>query len=195
MIRLKNNRTNAIKLLNLYKIIEIDVFLDYNHIGWLLLITSLSVSEKLFFETQTKTMVFCIICRKLDIITNIIILGGNHMKLSKKVLVGVIGLSMLALTACGAKEAGLKDGTYTGTGTGYNGDIQIELVVSGGKVTDLKAVEHKETDGISDGAFEGIKDQLLEKQSAEKLDTVSGATGTSKGLIEAVNEALPKAKQ
>ena len=117
------------------------------------------------------------------------------MKLSKGLLVGAIGLSMLALTACGAKEAGLKDGTYTGTGKGYNGDIQIELVVSGGKITDLKTVEHEETEGISDAAFEGIEKQLLEKQSADKLDTVSGATGTSKGLIEAINEALPKAKQ
>ncbi len=116
------------------------------------------------------------------------------MKLSKKALVGVVALSMLALTACGSKEAALKDGTYTGTGQGYNGEIQIELVVSGGKITDLKPVEHSETEGISDAAFEGIKEQVVEKQSADKLDTVSGATGTSNGLIEAVKEALPKAQ-
>lgn len=117
------------------------------------------------------------------------------MKLSKKLLVGVVGLSMLALTACGAKEAALKDGTYEGTGKGYGGDIKVELVVSGGKITDFKAVEHKETPGISDPAFEGIKEQLIEKQTTEGIEVVSGATSTSNGLIEAANEALPKAKQ
>lgn len=117
------------------------------------------------------------------------------MKLSKALFVGVVGLSMLALTACGAEEAALKDGTYEGTGKGYGGDIKIELVVSGGKITDLKAVEHKETAGIADGAFEGIKEQLIEKQSAEGLEIVTGATSTSNGLIEAVNVALPKAQQ
>ncbi len=116
------------------------------------------------------------------------------MKLSKKVLVGAVALSMLALTACGSKEAALKDGTYTGAGEGYKGEIKIELVVNGGKITDLKAIEHSETEGISDAAFEGIKEQLIEKQSADELDAVSGATGTSNGLIEAVKEALPKAE-
>lgn len=117
------------------------------------------------------------------------------MSLKKKALIGVIGLTMLALTACGAKEEGgaFKDGSYKGTGEGYKGAIEIEVVVAGGKITDLAVLSHEETPGISDGAFDGIKEQLIEKQSAEGLDTVSGATGTSNGLIEAINEALPQA--
>jgi fumarate reductase flavoprotein subunit len=91
------------------------------------------------------------------------------------------------------KHAGIN--SLRSTGKGYGGDIKIELVVSGGKITDLKAVEHKETAGIADGAFEGIKEQLIEKQSAEGLEIVTGATSTSNGLIEAVNVALPKAQQ
>ncbi len=120
------------------------------------------------------------------------------MSLKKKALIGVVGLSMLALTACGgggaADDAGAyKDGTYKGTGEGYKGPIEIELVVEEGKISDMKVLSHEETEGIGDSAFEGIKEQLLEKQSAE-LDAVSGATGTSNGLIEAINEALPNAK-
>ncbi|WP_034328558.1 FMN-binding protein [Alkaliphilus transvaalensis] len=120
------------------------------------------------------------------------------MSLKKKLLVGVLGLTMVALTACGGSDdvnsttGGLNDGTYEGTGQGFKGDIKIELVVEDGKVTDLNVLEHGETEGISDAAFEGITEQLLEKQSAD-LDVITGATMTSEGLIEAIEEALPKA--
>ncbi|GAB6086624.1 FMN-binding protein [Alkaliphilus crotonatoxidans] len=123
------------------------------------------------------------------------------MSLKKKALIGVVGLSMLALTACGGGGGGtddggaFTDGTYKGTGEGYNGPIEIELVVENGKISDMNVLSHEETEGISDSAFEGIKEQLLEKQSAEGLDTVSGATGTSNGLIEAINAAMPEAQK
>ncbi len=121
------------------------------------------------------------------------------MSLKKKVLVGVIGLTMLALTACGGKadqtQGALENGKFEGSGEGFGGTIKIELVVEDGKITDLNVLEHTETEGVSDGAFSGITEQLLEKQNADKLDTVSGATKTSEGLIKAINEALPKAKK
>jgi len=117
------------------------------------------------------------------------------MKLKKIAVVGVMGLTMLALTACGGAEkasASYNDGTYAGEGKGFGGAIKVELVVEAGEITELNVVEHAESEGISDPAFEGIKAQLIEKQSDE-LDVVSGATKTSEGLIEAIKAALPQA--
>lgn len=126
----------------------------------------------------------------------------------------VVIFTVLALAACGtsgngngtgngtgnggsnppATEGNYKDGTYKGTGKGYNGPIEVEVVVTDGKVSDLKILSHQETEGVGDKAFDPLKEQLIEKQS-DQLDTVSGATGTSNGVIEAVKAALSDAKK
>lgn len=108
-------------------------------------------------------------------------------------------LAMVLLAACSSNtgtvgEEGLyKDGTYTGTGKGFGGDIEVEVIVEGGNISEMNVTAHEETDGISDPAFEGIKEQLLEKQSVDEIDSVSGATSTSEGLIEAITDALSDA--
>ena len=61
--------------------------------------------------------------------------------------------------------------------------------MSGGKFTEVKVLEHSETAGISDPAIEKIPAAIVEAQSAD-VDIVSGATFTSKGIIEAVKNAL-----
>lgn len=121
------------------------------------------------------------------------------MKNIKKGLIMMLVLAMVLLAACSsntgtAGEEGLyKDGTYTGTGKGFGGDIEVEVIVEGGNISEMNVTAHEETDGISDPAFEGIKEQLLEKQSVDEIDSVSGATGTSEGLIEAITDALSDA--
>lgn len=121
------------------------------------------------------------------------------MKNIKKGLIMMLVLAMVLLAACSsntgtAGEEGLyKDGTYTGTGKGFGGDIEVEVIVEGGNISEMNVTAHEETDGISDPAFEGIKEQLLEKQSVDEIDSVSGATSTSEGLIEAITDALSDA--
>lgn len=121
------------------------------------------------------------------------------MKNIKKGLIMMLVLAMVLLAACSSNtgtvgEEGLyKDGTYTGTGKGFGGDIEVEVIVEGGNISEMNVTAHEETDGISDPAFEGIKEQLLEKQSVDEIDSVSGATSTSEGLIEAITDALSDA--
>ncbi|ABR47446.1 FMN-binding domain protein [Alkaliphilus metalliredigens QYMF] len=126
------------------------------------------------------------------------------MTFSKRALiVGVVAVSLLTLTACGSGAAtpsesdatGMyTDGTYLGTGAGYGGDIEVEIVVTDGAIAKLNVVDHSETGGISDPAFEGIEEQLIEKQDINEVEVVTGATKTSDGLIEAISAALTDAK-
>lgn len=83
------------------------------------------------------------------------------------------------------------DGTYTGTADGYNGELTVEIVVLNRQITEIKVVSHSETPYLSDAAFNTIPAQIIETQSTV-VDVVSGATGTSKGIISAVNNAIQK---
>ncbi len=84
------------------------------------------------------------------------------------------------------------DGTYTAEGEGFNGPVKVSVEVAGGKVLSIKVISHKETEYVSDPAFDGIPAAVIEKQTVE-VDTVSGATYTSEALIEAITKALENA--
>lgn len=90
-------------------------------------------------------------------------------------------------------EGNYEDGTYEGVGKGNNGDIKVEVVVENGNITSVVMKEHGETEGIYEAAEKGVIDEIIKNQMAE-VDTVSGATNTSKGIIEAVRNALADAE-
>ncbi|MBR3020210.1 MAG: FAD-dependent oxidoreductase [Clostridia bacterium] len=85
-------------------------------------------------------------------------------------------------------------GTYTGEGTGNNQDVKIvvDVTFSDNGITDIKIVSHEETPGISDPAFGAIPEAVIAAQSLA-VDTVSGATNTSKGILAAIEDAAVKA--
>ena len=90
------------------------------------------------------------------------------------------------------ENTGLTDGTYTGHGTGFGGDITVELVVAQGKITSCEVVsEENETPEYLESA-KALLGEVTEKQSAD-VDTVSGATLSSNGILEAVRDCLAQA--
>lgn len=87
----------------------------------------------------------------------------------------------------------LPDGTFTGTGSGLFAEIKVQVTVSSGTITDI-AVEHNDTPEYANNAVKVITDAIKEKQSLD-VDVVSGASATSKGLLEAIEAALKGAVQ
>lgn len=87
--------------------------------------------------------------------------------------------------------ATLKDGTYEGAAEGYNGDIKVSVVVQNGAVTDISIVEEKETPQYLQRAKEIIQ-TIVNGQSLE-VDGITGATYSSKGIQNAVYNALQEA--
>ena len=86
-----------------------------------------------------------------------------------------------------------KDGTYTGQARGFSGIVTITLTVKDGKIT---AVNNTNSDTMSyfRRAWRILQPAILEKQSADGIDTVSGATFSSNGILEAAGNALESAK-
>lgn len=89
--------------------------------------------------------------------------------------------------------AGYKDGTYIGTGEGFNGPVTVTITVSQGKIVSASYDGEDDEPEFSD-AWNGIYEQVLGSQSADGIDTVSGATYSSNGLIQAFQSAISQAK-
>lgn len=95
-------------------------------------------------------------------------------------------------TEGGTEETGdLKDGTYYGTGNGYRGTIKVAVTVKDGKITDISVVQSSDDEAFF-GKAKALLTQIIGKQSTN-VDTVSGATYSSAGLINAVRNALKEA--
>lgn len=89
----------------------------------------------------------------------------------------------------------LNDGTYIGE---YEGGMnkrrtnKVQVTVSSGKVTDIKILEHKENH--SPEFTDKLYNSVIESQSLQ-VDTISGATLTSKAYLKSVENALDKAQK
>jgi uncharacterized protein with FMN-binding domain len=82
----------------------------------------------------------------------------------------------------------IKDGVYTGTGIGFNGDMTVEVTISGGLISKIDIIYTMDDRPYLESA-ESVIDGVIKTQSVE-VDTVSGATYTSDGILEAVANAL-----
>lgn len=89
-------------------------------------------------------------------------------------------------------EGGYKDGTYQGSGTGFGGTITVQVTVSGGKITAVDILSASGETGSYFASAQGVVSKVLSSQSPN-VDAVSGATYSSNGIIQAVQNALSQA--
>lgn len=91
-----------------------------------------------------------------------------------------------------AAEIFFNDGTYQGSGTGFGGLIMVNVCISDGKITEIEITSHENEDKAYFDQAVGITDKIIKAQSTD-VDTISGATYSSKGIREAVYHALKEA--
>ncbi len=101
-------------------------------------------------------------------------------------------------TATTTKTSTAKSGTFVGaTESTPFGDVQVEIVVTAGKITDVKALKLTDQGGrsvqISAYSTPILRSEVLKSQSAN-VDSVSGATYTSDGYLSSAQSAIDKAK-
>lgn len=90
------------------------------------------------------------------------------------------------------EETSYKAGIYTATVKGHNGDLKVEVELNDTSIVSVKALEHVETAGIGDAAIERISAEITEDQTLA-VDTVAGATVTSKAVLAAVEDCIKQA--
>ena len=100
-------------------------------------------------------------------------------------------------SATASSGSGSSGGTFVGAVESTRfGDVQVEIVVSSGKITDVKALKLTDRGGrsveISNQAAPILRTEVLKAQSA-KVDSVSGATYTTDGYLSSVQSAIDKA--
>lgn len=102
------------------------------------------------------------------------------------------GLSSLGSTFVRIPVGGkLKDGTYQGSAPGYRGTIRVSVTVSDGKIARVDILGYDDDDAYFSSAV-GVINQMI-GQTSGNVDSVSGATYSSIGIMNAVNNALNKA--
>lgn len=92
-----------------------------------------------------------------------------------------------------AAISGYIDGTYTGSSFGYNDDITVSVTIEDSQITDINVVSSLEDDPYFTWVLQQIPDSIIESQSTD-VDTVTGATTSSKAYIHAVEAALAQAQ-
>ena len=88
----------------------------------------------------------------------------------------------------------LNDGYYEGTGNGFAGPVKLFIEIKDKSIVGIYIVKTSDDAGFFNRAKEGVTASILEKQSTD-VDTVSGATYSSRGIIEAVSNAMEAAKK
>ena len=91
-----------------------------------------------------------------------------------------------------------KDGQYTGQAAdAYYGYIQVQAVINGGKITDVKFLQYpndrQNSVAINSQAMPWLTQEALKAQSA-RVDIISGATDTSQAFIQSLSSALNSAR-
>lgn len=110
----------------------------------------------------------------------------------KKFLTLCIAMAML-FSACGKTEQAASSkytaGEYQGISQGFGGDLEVKVTLSTDKIENVEVVSHSETEGVGSKAVEALPSKIVEANSTE-VETVAGATVSSKAIIAAVNDAM-----
>ena len=101
-------------------------------------------------------------------------------------------LALCLMLPAFALADGMTDGTYEGAAEGRFGTITVEVTVASDKIESVTVKEHHDSAGVSDLPLSRIPEDIVKYQSLG-VDTVSGATVTSYGVINATANALEQA--
>ena len=110
----------------------------------------------------------------------------------RKVLVCLLTLALVFGCVSVQAEGVLTPGTYTSTMTAMHGPMTVEVTVTDSAITSVEVVNQVETPGVTDPVFEKIPAAIVENQTTA-VDTITGATVSSRVLMAAVQDCLKQA--
>jgi uncharacterized protein with FMN-binding domain len=107
------------------------------------------------------------------------------------------GAAAAPTTAAAPAAAAAASGTFTGATVQTRwGPVQVQIVVANGKVTSADAIQYPTGNGndarINSYAIPKLNAEVVKAQSA-KIDMISGATVTSGGYLQSLQDAIDQA--
>jgi len=99
-----------------------------------------------------------------------------------------LGMSITAL-ADSAIKGQYVDGIYTGSASGYKGVTTVQVTVENGSISEISVLSTDDDYEFFNKAKNTILNEILSAQNTN-VDVVTGATFSSKAIINAVNQAL-----
>ena len=91
-------------------------------------------------------------------------------------------------------SSGLHDGVWEGTGQGFGGDIILQVSVEDHKITKVEIQSAQGEDPEYLSMAKKLLSEIVDAQTADGLDTITGATFSSKGILAAAKKALEDAE-
>jgi uncharacterized protein with FMN-binding domain len=105
----------------------------------------------------------------------------------------VLSIPLDSFTSAAGEDQLYEDGTYTGTGTGYRGQTtKVSVTIENGVISSIETVSYGDDREFYERAEGSVVYDILSTQSTD-VDAVTGATYSSDGIIEAVEDALSQA--
>lgn len=89
-------------------------------------------------------------------------------------------------------EVETAENEFVGTAQGIGGTLTVKVTMDGDTIVNVEVVSHSETEGICEPAIEQIPAAIVANNGVDGVDTVSGASVTSKAIMNAVTDALSK---
>lgn len=86
-----------------------------------------------------------------------------------------------------------KDGKFSGSAYGYDGNIYVTITINDDKITNIEATSDESDPWYFESCVQNVTSQIISSQSTN-VDATSGATYSSEGIMAAVEQALNSAK-
>lgn len=86
-----------------------------------------------------------------------------------------------------------KDGKFSGSAYGYDGNIYVTITIKDDKITNIEATSDESDLWYFESCVQNVTSQIIASQSTS-VDATSGATYSSEGIMAAVGQALNSAK-
>lgn len=118
--------------------------------------------------------------------------GTRTVSESAKSNAGAAGQGTTQTPVASVPADGYKDGTYEGSGTGFGGTIRVRVTISGGKIAAIDILEASGETASYFASAQGVISRMI-AGNTPNVDAVSGATYSSNGIIQAVQNALSQA--
>ena len=106
-------------------------------------------------------------------------------------LLSLAGCQIAPLMGTPVVSEGLKDGVYDGEYRKGINNAVVKVTIADGRITDIELVEHFAS-WIGNDANAVIPARIVEQQST-RVDAISGATNSSRVIMNAVQKAIEKA--